>query len=51
VVRDPERHEQVLRDLRNFAASLGYRVMKEMPSPILGAKGNREFLIWLQPNG
>jgi 23S rRNA (cytidine1920-2'-O)/16S rRNA (cytidine1409-2'-O)-methyltransferase len=51
VVRDPERHEQVLRDLRSFAASLGYRVMKEMPSPILGAKGNREFLMWLQPNG
>jgi 23S rRNA (cytidine1920-2'-O)/16S rRNA (cytidine1409-2'-O)-methyltransferase len=51
VVRDPAQHEQVLRELRAFAAEIGYRVVGEIPSPVLGAKGNQEFLLYLKPNG
>lgn len=50
VVRDPQQHERVLQELRAFAGSLRYQVVREMPSPILGAKGNREFLMWFQPD-
>ena len=50
VVRDPAQHEQVLRELRGFAAEIGYRVAGEIPSPVLGAKGNQEFLLYLKPN-
>ncbi|HEY4845256.1 MAG TPA: TlyA family RNA methyltransferase [Candidatus Dormibacteraeota bacterium] len=51
VVRDPEQHRRVLRELRQFAESNGYLVAGEIPSPILGAKGNREFLVHLRRNG
>jgi len=50
IVRDPEQHGRVLSELGRFAPTIGYRVRGEMPSPILGTKGNREFLIWLQPD-
>jgi 23S rRNA (cytidine1920-2'-O)/16S rRNA (cytidine1409-2'-O)-methyltransferase len=50
VVRDPALHDQVLRELRAFAAEIGYRVAGEIPSPVLGAKGNQEFLLYLKPN-
>lgn len=48
VVRDAEKHEAVLQRIRNLAADLGCRVLGETESPILGPKGNREFLIWLK---
>ena len=51
VVRDPDQHRQVLIELRKFAQATGYEVAAEMPSPILGAKGNREFLLHLRPHG
>src|SRR4030081_118366 len=44
VVRDPQQHGRVLSEMRQFAEANGYIVAGEMPSPILGAKGNREFL-------
>ena len=47
VVRDPAQHAQVLAELRRFAGELGYHPMGEMPSPIQGAKGNREFFMHL----
>jgi 23S rRNA (cytidine1920-2'-O)/16S rRNA (cytidine1409-2'-O)-methyltransferase len=50
IVRDPAQHEEVLEGLRRFARDLGYAVAGEMPSPILGTKGNREFLLWLKPD-
>src|SRR5712692_4792079 len=43
VVRDPAEHGRVLGELRQFAQESGYEVAAEIPSPILGAKGNREF--------
>jgi 23S rRNA (cytidine1920-2'-O)/16S rRNA (cytidine1409-2'-O)-methyltransferase len=51
VVRDPEQHRRVLSELRQFAEQTGYEVAAEIPSPILGAKGNREFLLHLRPHG
>lgn len=51
VVRDPEQHGRVLSELRRFAEESGYDVVAEIPSPILGAKGNREFFLHLRRNG
>ena len=50
VVRDPVQHEMVLSELRRFAGEIGYQVAGPIPSPVLGAKGNREFLLYLKPN-
>jgi 23S rRNA (cytidine1920-2'-O)/16S rRNA (cytidine1409-2'-O)-methyltransferase len=51
IVRDPDQHRQVLSELRHFAGANGYEIAGEIPSPILGAKGNREFLLYLRPHG
>jgi 23S rRNA (cytidine1920-2'-O)/16S rRNA (cytidine1409-2'-O)-methyltransferase len=51
VVRDPQQHRQVVDGLRQFAEETGYQVAGEIPSPILGAKGNREFLLHLRRHG
>jgi 23S rRNA (cytidine1920-2'-O)/16S rRNA (cytidine1409-2'-O)-methyltransferase len=51
VIRDPEQHRRVLGELRQFAQENGYAIAGEVPSPILGAKGNREFLLYLRRNG
>ncbi len=45
VVRDPAIHEQVCRSVVELAESLGCSVMGVTPSPILGPRGNREFLL------
>ncbi len=51
VVRDPDLHHLVLGDLRHFAQENGYTIAGEVPSPILGAKGNREFFLYLRRDG
>lgn len=48
VVRDPALHEGVLSDLDRFFQKCGWSVRGTVPSPILGPKGNREFLIHLE---
>lgn len=48
VVRDPAQHAEVVEKVRESAASLGCRVLGVVESPLLGPKGNREFLIHLQ---
>ena len=47
VIRDPDIHDQVLRDVLAFAQSEGFAVRGLMRSPLLGPKGNTEFLTWL----
>ena len=47
VVRDPRLHLQVVEDLERFFEDLGWTVEGQIPSPLLGPKGNREFLIYL----
>src|SRR5256886_6168517 len=51
VVRNPAQHQQVLEAISDFARGLGYLVAGQMSSPIQGAKGNREFLLYLRRNG
>jgi 23S rRNA (cytidine1920-2'-O)/16S rRNA (cytidine1409-2'-O)-methyltransferase len=47
VVREPEIHRSVLRDVLTFAATHGFEVRGLIASPILGPAGNREFLAHL----
>ena len=47
VVRDPLIHHRVLLDVLGFANRTGYRILGLIRSPILGPKGNVEFLAWL----
>jgi 23S rRNA (cytidine1920-2'-O)/16S rRNA (cytidine1409-2'-O)-methyltransferase len=47
VVRDPEIHRQVLLDVLTFAQNEGFGIRGLIRSPILGPKGNVEFLAWL----
>ncbi len=44
IVRDAEKQDRVVREVNEFAASIGLRVVDKIESPILGAEGNREFL-------
>jgi 23S rRNA (cytidine1920-2'-O)/16S rRNA (cytidine1409-2'-O)-methyltransferase len=45
IVRDPAVHAAVCADISAFVASLGWRVLGVMPSPIHGGDGNAEFLL------
>src|SRR5262245_17532908 len=47
VIRDPEIHKQVLLDVLGFAQGEDFRVRGLIESPLLGPKGNTEFLAWL----
>jgi 23S rRNA (cytidine1920-2'-O)/16S rRNA (cytidine1409-2'-O)-methyltransferase len=45
VVRDPAVHADVCKDIEAFVASLAWRVLGVIPSPITGGDGNKEFLL------
>ena len=47
VVRDPALHQEVIDEIGAFSETLGLESMGTTPSPILGPKGNKEFLIHL----
>jgi len=47
VIRDPEIHKQVLHDILGFAKDNGFNIRGLLKSPLLGPKGNAEFLVWL----
>jgi 23S rRNA (cytidine1920-2'-O)/16S rRNA (cytidine1409-2'-O)-methyltransferase len=47
VIRDPEIHRQVLVDVLTFAQQEGFSIQSLIKSPLLGPKGNAEFLVWL----
>src|SRR5271157_4371285 len=47
VIRDPQIHQQVLLDVLTFAQGGGFDVRGLIKSPLLGPKGNAEFLVWL----
>lgn len=47
VIRDPEIHRQVLLDVLSFAKLNGFGLKGLMRSPLLGPKGNSEFLVWM----
>ena len=47
VVKDPEIRKLVIKDLKVFFKERGYMVNQIVPSPILGPKGNKEYIIAL----
>lgn len=47
LVTDPGKHQEVIRNIRSCAESLGYAVLGVIDSPILGAEGNKEFFLGL----
>ena len=47
VIRDPFIHAQVLLGVLTFAQGHGFTVRGLIRSPLLGPKGNVEFLVWL----
>jgi 23S rRNA (cytidine1920-2'-O)/16S rRNA (cytidine1409-2'-O)-methyltransferase len=48
IVRDPAIHAAVCEDVMAFAATLGWRALGVIESPISGGEGNREFLLAAQ---
>ena len=48
VIRDPAVHKAVLTDVLSFAQGQGFAVRGLARSPVLGPKGNVEFLAWLR---
>jgi 23S rRNA (cytidine1920-2'-O)/16S rRNA (cytidine1409-2'-O)-methyltransferase len=44
IVREPEKHERVVREVNQAAEDLGLKIVGVIDSPILGADGNKEFL-------
>ncbi len=51
VIRDPFVHRQVLTSVLGFASTHGFAVRGLIRSPLLGPKGNVEFLAWLTEAG
>ncbi len=47
VIRDPEIHRQVLLDILSYAQNEGFQIHGLIRSPLVGPKGNAEFLVWL----
>jgi 23S rRNA (cytidine1920-2'-O)/16S rRNA (cytidine1409-2'-O)-methyltransferase len=48
VVRDPARHAEIIEELRGFFSRQSLFCGPVIPSPVLGPKGNREFVILLR---
>jgi 23S rRNA (cytidine1920-2'-O)/16S rRNA (cytidine1409-2'-O)-methyltransferase len=44
IVREPAKHERVVKEVNTFAESVGFEVIGTVRSPITGAEGNVEFL-------
>ena len=50
IVRDPAAHQFAVAKVADCVASLGWRVVETIPSPITGAEGNQEFLLYAKPS-
>jgi 23S rRNA (cytidine1920-2'-O)/16S rRNA (cytidine1409-2'-O)-methyltransferase len=48
IVKDPQKHRRVIHEIKDAAQSIGLFTSGLIESPILGAEGNREFLIHLK---
>ena len=48
IVRDPQAHKLAIAKVAGCLQSLGWLVVGTIPSPISGAEGNREFLLYAQ---
>lgn len=45
IVRDTDKHEKVLKQVNRAAEEIGLKALNVIESPILGAGGNKEFLV------
>lgn len=45
IVREKEKHERVVRQVNRAAEQIRLKTLSQIESPILGANGNREFLV------
>jgi len=50
VIKDENIQNEVVEDIQKFATDLGFETKGVTESPILGAKGNKEFLLYLISN-
>ncbi len=50
IVRSDEVRQRVLTEIERFGSGLGLEVVGSIPSPIAGARGNREFLLGFRVN-
>jgi 23S rRNA (cytidine1920-2'-O)/16S rRNA (cytidine1409-2'-O)-methyltransferase len=50
IVRDPKAHGLAIAKVADCIRSLGWRVVETIPSPITGAEGNQEFLLYAKRN-
>lgn len=48
VIRDTAIHRRVLQEILEFAKSEGFAIQGLMRSPLMGPKGNIEFLAWME---
>jgi 23S rRNA (cytidine1920-2'-O)/16S rRNA (cytidine1409-2'-O)-methyltransferase len=46
IVRDPEAHKMAVGKVADCVQALGWQVVDTIPSPITGAEGNQEFLLY-----
>jgi 23S rRNA (cytidine1920-2'-O)/16S rRNA (cytidine1409-2'-O)-methyltransferase len=51
IVRDPEAHQLAVDRVAECVRLLGWKVVETIPSPITGAEGNREFLLYARRAG
>ena len=51
IVRDPEAHRLAVDKVADCVRSLGWEAVETIPSPITGAEGNREFLLYAKRGG
>lgn len=50
IIKDKEIHKKVVSDIISFSKNLGFEIKGATDSPIVGAKGNKEFLLYLTIN-
>ena len=46
IVRDPAAHQLAIDKVADCVRALGWQVVETIPSPITGAEGNQEFLLY-----
>jgi len=51
IVRDPEAHQLAIDRVADCVRTMGWEVVEMIPSPITGAEGNREFLLYARRTG
>ena len=49
IVKDPKKHRKAIEKIESFASLHDLKVQGVIDSPILGASGNKEFLLYLTP--